>query len=53
MTEYVNKEYYSSIKGNCAYIDLNGENIHKVMISFVQRALCFQPHTEATEIPLP
>ena len=31
MTEYVNKEYYSSIKGNCAYIDLNGENIHKVM----------------------
>ena len=31
MTEYVNKEYYNSIKGNCAYIDLNGENIHKVM----------------------
>ena len=31
MTEYVNKEYYSSIKGNCAYIDLNGDNIHKVM----------------------
>lgn len=31
MTEYVNKEYYGSIKGNCAYIDLNGENIHKVM----------------------
>ena len=31
MTEYVNKEYYSSIKGNCTYIDLNGENIHKVM----------------------
>ncbi len=31
MTEYVNKGYYSSIKGNCAYIDLNGENIHKVM----------------------
>lgn len=31
MTEYVNKEYYNSIKGNCAYIGLNGENIHKVM----------------------
>ena len=31
MTEYVNKEYYNSIKGNCAYIDLNGDNIHKVM----------------------
>ena len=31
MTEYVNKEYYNSIKGKCAYIDLNGENIHKVM----------------------
>lgn len=31
MTEYVNKEYYNGIKGNCAYIDLNGENIHKVM----------------------
>ena len=31
MTEYVNKEYYSSIKGNCAYVDLNGDNIHKVM----------------------
>ena len=31
MIEYVNKEYYSSIKGNCAYIDLNGDNIRKVM----------------------
>ena len=31
MIEYVNKEYYNSIKGNCAYIDLNGDNIHKVM----------------------
>ena len=31
MTEYVNKEYYNSIKGNCAYIDLNYDNIHKVM----------------------
>ena len=31
MTEYVNKEYYNSIKGNCAYIDLNGDNIRKVM----------------------
>ena len=31
MTEYVNKEYYNSIKGNCAYVDLNGDNIHKVM----------------------
>ncbi len=31
MTEYVNKEYYNSIKGNCSYIDLNPQNIHKVM----------------------
>lgn len=31
MTEYVNKEYYNGIKENCAYIDLNGDNIHKVM----------------------
>lgn len=31
MTEYVNKDYYNSIKGNCAYIDLNADNIHKVM----------------------
>ena len=31
MTEYVNKDYYNSIKGNCSYIDLNGQNIHSVM----------------------
>lgn len=31
MTEYVNKDYYNSIKGNCAYIDLNSDNIRKVM----------------------
>lgn len=31
MTEYVNKEYYNSIKGNCAYIELNSDNIRKVM----------------------
>ena len=31
MTEYVNKEYYNSIKGNCTYIDLNANTIHKVM----------------------
>ena len=31
MTEYVNKDYYNSIKGNCTYIDLNANTIHKVM----------------------
>lgn len=31
MTEYVNKEYYNSIKDSCSYIDLNGQNIHSVM----------------------
>lgn len=31
MTEYVNKEYYNRIKGNCAYIDLSPGNIHQVM----------------------
>ena len=31
MTEYVNKEYYNSIKGSCSYIDLNGQNIYSVM----------------------
>ena len=31
MTEYVNKEYYNRIKGNCAYIDLSHGNIHQVM----------------------
>ena len=31
MTEYVNKDYYNSIKGSCSYIDLNGQNIHSVM----------------------
>lgn len=31
MTEYVNKDYYNSIKGNCAYIDLNADNIRRVM----------------------
>lgn len=41
MTEYVNKEYYSSIKGNCAYIDLNGENIHKVMDKFRAEGIMF------------
>lgn len=27
MTEYVNKDYYNSIKGNCTYIDLNANTI--------------------------
>lgn len=31
MTEYVNKDYYNSIKSDCSYIDLNGQNIHSVM----------------------
>ena len=31
MTEYVNKDYYNSIKGNCTYIDFNANTIHKVM----------------------
>ena len=31
MTEYVNKDYYNSIKGSCSYIDLNGQNSHSVL----------------------
>lgn len=41
MTEYVNKEYYNSIKGNCAYIDLNGDNIHKVMDKLSAEGIMF------------
>ena len=41
MTEYVNKDYYNSIKGNCTYIDLNANTIHKVMERLRAKGIMF------------